>query len=55
MILILHDHAQSKFFARVEGCRGVTVCNNDKAEREREREKERHTHTQTHTYTHTPA
>jgi hypothetical protein len=26
MILILHDHAQSKFFARVVGCRGSVPC-----------------------------
>ena len=35
MILILHDHAQSKFFARVVGCRGAPVSNIIKRERVR--------------------
>jgi len=35
MILILHDHAQSKFFARVVGCRGPPVSNIIKRERVR--------------------
>ena len=33
MILILHDHAQSKFFARVVGCRGGAVSNVIRRER----------------------
>ena len=35
MILILHDHAQSKFFARVVGCREGPVSNVMKRERVR--------------------
>jgi len=35
MILILHDHAQSNFFARVVGCRGGPVSNIIKGERVR--------------------
>ena len=35
MILILHDHAQSKFFPRVVGCRGAPVSNVIKRERVR--------------------
>jgi len=35
MILILHDHAQSKFFARVVGCRGGPVSNVVKREKVR--------------------
>ena len=35
MILILHDHAHSKFFARLVGCRGSPVSNVIKRERVR--------------------
>jgi len=35
MILILHDHAQSKFFARVVGYTGSPVSNVIKRERVR--------------------
>jgi len=35
MILILYDHAHSKFFARVVGCRGSPVSNIIKRERVR--------------------
>jgi len=35
MILMLHDHAQSKFVARVVGCRGGPMSNVIKRERVR--------------------